>query len=268
MCTSLFFDLICADLSQQDAWIWRLVELNFTISLPGAPAQAPHSDISPLQSMPRGPPFLNECLFWEESGRWLLDVISFGGYAGNGRSVVRVMLRTNNEVVDCQWPSSQTLLSLSGLLYKTSTCQWAPLSNSGAKEWFQGKDTRRLGQWTRHVAGINETLNFSLNLYNTSTTLYALMIGIFLIVCHQNNPYWNLKWYTLFKSSLPHYSYKLLFFRVIYKVYDVLQHYTDLKSLSSKPLSGFGQVPISLPRTSSAESSVILNVIRLEKFCW
>eukprot|EP00913_Durusdinium_trenchii_P024699 g23186.t1 len=31
----------------------RLVELNFTISLPGAPAQQPHSDISPMQSLPR-----------------------------------------------------------------------------------------------------------------------------------------------------------------------------------------------------------------------
>eukprot|EP00435_Cladocopium_sp_Y103_P007394 s2067_g2.t1 len=31
----------------------RLVELNYTISQPGAPAQAPHSDISPLQSVPR-----------------------------------------------------------------------------------------------------------------------------------------------------------------------------------------------------------------------
>eukprot|EP00438_Fugacium_kawagutii_P010805 Skav202618 [mRNA] locus=scaffold3002:284219:295192:+ [translate_table: standard] len=32
----------------------ELVELNYTISQPGAPAQAPHSDISPLQSVPRG----------------------------------------------------------------------------------------------------------------------------------------------------------------------------------------------------------------------
>ena len=41
--------------------------------------------------------FWMSAFFWEESGRWLLDVISFCGYAGNGRSVVRVMLRTNQQ---------------------------------------------------------------------------------------------------------------------------------------------------------------------------